>query len=421
MSRTIGYARVSTNEQAFECNALEQQIDRLKNAGADEVLFDVETGDSSTRANFERLISEIQKGGDLTIIATRWDRLTRNQEHYLHLKSLIREHHVKLRFLDQGEVDLSTATGEMNADLSALFAVHERRMLKERVERGHAYRRKQKVAWTRAPWAYRIQEDKYALNDTPCVCLLADRPTDYILLYEQNDHSEQLAGISRKQIAREAVEYFLEIRRPSKVVAFLYEKYGAPRRRSTDPLLEELRFWNQTNNFITWLKNPVLRGHTAYLKCKKRKRKSSEDWEWHRDTHPDQRLISDEEFTEIQDILTLNSKKVGTPDSTFYLTGLVYCGDCGSKCILKRSPQYAYYGCRYSTQGCQNHKCVRVEKINEAIVKQIFETASAINQIPIVQTSEPEESIQLKTLKEQLSGIEKLLSIAPNVELYQIK
>lgn len=421
MGRTVGYARVSTNEQAFECNALDQQINRLKQANVDDVYVDVETGNSKTRKKFNRLIEEVTTGEITAIVATRWDRLTRNEVIYLEVKQLLREHQVKLHLLDQGEVDLSTAAGELQADMSAMFAVHERRMLRERIQRGNEFRRMRQVAWTRPPWGYRIQDDKYVLNDTSCICLLEDRPEDYLLLYSEPDGSKELAGISRKQIAREAIEYFLEVRRASKVLAYLYEKYAAPRRSSRDPLLEELRFWNQSNNLLTWLKNPVLRGHTAYLKCKGRKKKSLDEWEWYYNTHPDHRLISDEEFSEIQDILALNSKKVGTPGSTFYLTGLVYCGDCGHKCILKRSPQYAYYGCRYSTSGCTNHHCVRVENINEAIIRHIVSTANAIQHTPNPQPRIITETPQLIALREQLEGIEKLLAIAPNPDLQKAK
>ncbi|WP_026103896.1 recombinase family protein, partial [Kamptonema formosum] len=52
---------------------------------------------------------------------------------------------VKLKLLDQGEVDLSTASGELSADLQALFAAHERRQLRERIKRGHEYRRVKKL------------------------------------------------------------------------------------------------------------------------------------------------------------------------------------------------------------------------------------------------------------------------------------
>jgi site-specific DNA recombinase len=41
--RIPGYARVSSREQAENSHALEQQIARLKAAGATEIYFDVES------------------------------------------------------------------------------------------------------------------------------------------------------------------------------------------------------------------------------------------------------------------------------------------------------------------------------------------------------------------------------------------
>ena len=42
MSDIVGYARVSTQDQAENSHALEQQIARLKSAGAQKGYFDVE-------------------------------------------------------------------------------------------------------------------------------------------------------------------------------------------------------------------------------------------------------------------------------------------------------------------------------------------------------------------------------------------
>lgn len=41
---SLGYARVSSREQSINSNALAQQIEHLKAAGASEILVDVESG-----------------------------------------------------------------------------------------------------------------------------------------------------------------------------------------------------------------------------------------------------------------------------------------------------------------------------------------------------------------------------------------
>jgi hypothetical protein len=158
----------------------------------------------------------------------------------------------------------------------------------------------------------------------------------------------------------------------------------------------------------------VLRGHTAYKKYKKRgSKKDPKDWEMHYDTHPNQRLISDEEFQEIQEILKSNARKVGTPEKTFYLTGLVVCERCGHKCVLKRSADYQYYGCRNSTIGCNNRKCIRTQKIDEVIIHQLFNRANEIVLAPDGLQEAALESSELSILKQQLQELEKILEMNP--------
>jgi len=438
MGLILGYSRMSTYDQAEKNNALEQQNYQLKQFGVDEIYQDIESGANADRPAFNKLLDLVNQGKVETIVATRWDRLTREELVYLQLKAMLRASNVKLKLLDQGEVDLSTAFGELSADMQAMFAVHERRMLRERVQRGFEYRRANKVAWTRAPWGYVIENDKYVLDTEPIICLLQDRPPNYLALYDEPDTSPLLLGISKSQIAREAVDVFLQVRRTRKVLKYFYLKYGVERKKGTRErgngqesdkkrtkgtnlvLSKELLFWSAGGHLKEWLENPVLRGHTAYKKYKKRgSKKDPEDWEMHYDTHADQRLITDEEFQEIQAILKSNARQIGAPEATFYLTGLVVCDRCGHKCVLKRSPDYQYYGCRNSTIGCNNRKCIRLEKIDEAIINQLVNRANEI----VVATDELQEAsfepAELTILKEQLKELEKIIQMNPTTDIFK--
>ncbi len=226
MGLTVGYARVSTHEQANDHNALKQQIQRLTQSGIDKIFQDIESGAKPDRENFRKLLELVNEGKVDMIVATRWDRLTREELVYLELKAMLKNSNVKLKLLDQGFVDLSTAFGELSADMQAIFAVQERRMLTERVNRGFEYRRSNQVAWTRAPWGYAIQDDKYVLDTEPIICLLEDRPQNFRELYDEPDTSPSLLGISKSQIAREVIDVFFQTRRTRKVLRYLYLKYG---------------------------------------------------------------------------------------------------------------------------------------------------------------------------------------------------
>ncbi|MDK3159867.1 recombinase family protein [Kamptonema cortianum] len=451
MRQTIGYARVSTREQSENQHALEHQINRLKEQKINRIFFDIDSGANSGRENLLQVLNLVRKGEVEALVATRWDRLTRDQLLYINIKQLFTECGTRIIFLDQGEADLTTASGELNADLQVMFAVHERRMLRERVKRGFEQRRKKKVAWTRAPWGYRIENDKYVLDDRPLICLLEERPDNYLDLYEVPDRSPKLIAISRAQIAKDAIEIFNRVKRPTKALSCLYQKYGVQSKRVpcknsksnltlaeqpekqrleqhkklqglSSVLTEELLIWSGGGHFKEWLQNPVLRGHTAYCKTRKKtKSKPPQDWEIHYDTHPDQRLMTDEDFQEIQDTLRSNSRKFAPFGGTFYLTGLIYCDRCGHKCVLKRSPQYKYYGCRHSSVTCTNRGCVRLHKIDRAIIDAIFQTALFLQQSKNPQLEFNNEPLELFQLKQDLLELEQHPSIETNLALKRAK
>ena len=76
--KTVGYARVSSREQSQNSNALEQQVERLKAAGATEILIDVESGwKNKHRPNLDKLMALVKNGQVGQVVVTRLDRLSR--------------------------------------------------------------------------------------------------------------------------------------------------------------------------------------------------------------------------------------------------------------------------------------------------------------------------------------------------------
>lgn len=371
----IGYVRLSTQEQA-DTNALRNQIDRLKAAGAEDVFHDIESGSDTERENLTQVLKLVVSKDVAGVIATRWDRLTRNYGLYLHIKEIIRESGVQLRLLDQGTVDLQTASGELYADMQAIFAVHELRQLKERVRNGFQKRRDRNAAWSRSPWGYWSINEEYQPDYSPLTwCALIHRPDNYQELYNEPDDSSLLIKISKAQIAREIFSVVLETRSPAKTLKYLREEYNL--QRASDFIPVEMQTFPITERgFKDWLLNPVLCGHTAYLKQEsnnKRLRKSPEDWDVRYDTHKG--IVSPEEAQELQDILSTNRNKKAPLEKTSYLTGLVYCSQCNQKCTLKTGDKYRYYGCRHASTTCGNRGSVRIEQIDKAVIQAITEKA----------------------------------------------
>ena len=65
-----GYARCSTNEDKQDIN---RQIRELKAAGAEEVIFEFEHGDSKIKKNLSMLLKNVQRGD--TIITLEVSRI----------------------------------------------------------------------------------------------------------------------------------------------------------------------------------------------------------------------------------------------------------------------------------------------------------------------------------------------------------
>ena len=404
MKPIIGYARVSTEEQA-DTNALEQQKNRLSNAGAELIYFDVESGRNSDREQLEKVLALVVRQEVSAVKATRWDRISRNSQLYEEIKKIFRYSGVKLELLDQGEVDLTTAAGELNSDLQVLFAIHESRMMQERIKKGFEYRRSRNVAWTRPPWGYLIINDNYVLDQVIIpYFLLNHRPDNYLALADEPDDSQLLIWKSRAKLARELFDYFLQVRKPTKVLRYLQDNYGL--QKNQDLIFPALKnFPTSSRGIKQWLQNPVFQGHTAYQKYKKDGGvKTPDEWDIRRDTHPAHRLVTEEEAQEIQAILATNRKQFGQLNATFHLTGHIFCKACKSKCGLKRGGGYAYYGCQHSATVCRNRKVVRISKIEQAIINKLVQRAWEFNQLP----QGAMKSSKLVELERQYEALDKI-------------
>lgn len=86
-----GYARCSTNEDKQDIN---RQIRELKNAGAEEVIFEYEHGDAKLKKNLSMLLETAHPGD--TIITLEVSRLSRSTKQLCEIIDVIREKHLQL-------------------------------------------------------------------------------------------------------------------------------------------------------------------------------------------------------------------------------------------------------------------------------------------------------------------------------------
>lgn len=433
---SVAYARVSSREQAFNSHALEQQIARLGLGKYDWLIYDVQSGKKDDRSGLNKILAMIEKGEVSEVIITRIDRLGRRISIIRKCVDLFQKHEVNLRVLDQ-DIALGNAGGRLMLNLLASFAEMEVDQLSERVNYGNQHRRNKKLASPCIPFAYTTINELYALDHTPFLCLLAERPANYRDLYQLE--IEQLPGLSPAQLGKDCIRIFLETKSLSKALRRITNKYGIQRCRSKKNGNDKIFHWVPCS-LRRWLTNPVLQGHTAYLKRRtlpdgRRQELPPEQWQIVRDTHPHDRLLTPEQAAQIHQILEFNARHVGVGFFTSdledkdnfrefsYLRGLVFCAECNAKAITKTKyskdgqKTYQYYACRHARKGCNNLKGTRKNLIEDELSKYFFQQSQVI----VVEPNDTSQVVPLHTellkqLEADLANLEKMQMQSPELE-----
>ena len=132
-----GYARCSTNEDKQDIN---RQIRELKAAGAEEVIFEYEHGDSAVKQNLQMLLDTVQEGD--TVITLEVSRLSRSTKQLCEIIEVIRSKHLRLMIV--GSVTIDCRNGELDAmsaaflQMAGVFSELELQMIRARVKSGVA-------------------------------------------------------------------------------------------------------------------------------------------------------------------------------------------------------------------------------------------------------------------------------------------
>ena len=130
-----GYARCSTNEDKQDIN---RQIRELKAAGAEEVIFEFEHGDSKVKKNLNMLLDAAQAGD--TIITLEVSRLSRSTQQLCEIIDVIREK--RLRLIIVGSITIDCRNGQADPmseaflQMAGVFAQLELAMIRARVKSG---------------------------------------------------------------------------------------------------------------------------------------------------------------------------------------------------------------------------------------------------------------------------------------------
>jgi len=131
MSQTIGYARVSTEDQ--DCSI---QEDVLRKAGAVTVRSEKKSGTSiAGRTELETVLDFLREGD--TLLVTRIDRLARSLLDLEGIVKTLREKGAHLRATEQ-PIDTATPAGRAFLQMLGVFAEFETAIRKERQMEGIA-------------------------------------------------------------------------------------------------------------------------------------------------------------------------------------------------------------------------------------------------------------------------------------------
>ena len=132
-----GYARCSTNESKQD---ITRQINALKVAGADDVVFEYEHGDAKVKEQLQTMLEAAQAGD--TIITLEVSRLSRSTQQLCEIVEIIKQK--RLRLIIVGSITVDCRSGEIDPmsqafiQMAAVFSELELSIIRARVKSGVA-------------------------------------------------------------------------------------------------------------------------------------------------------------------------------------------------------------------------------------------------------------------------------------------
>ncbi len=305
MRRAALYIRVSTLEQAQEGYSVGEQKERLIAycKAQDWIIADIYvdggyTGSNLKRPGIQKLITETDKF-DLVLVY-KLDRLSRSQRDTLYLiEEVFRPNSVDFVSM-QESFDTSSPFGKAMIGLLAVFAQLEREQIKERTWMGRVARAKTGLyhGGGNIPIGYDYSDGKLTINP-----------------YE----AEQV---------RKIFEWYLS---------------GLSLKAVTDRLQDE-GYTNKYSSYSSWssvrniLENETYTGKMRFGEIVVE--------------HAHDAIISEEQFNAAQVLRGKRREQFGSNafQSKHLLTGLMFCGHCGSRYYLRNSGKYSYYACYSRTK-----------------------------------------------------------------------
>lgn len=170
----VGYARVSTDEQARDGVSLDQQVSRIRAYAEakgltilDVLVDDGVSGKTLERPGLREIMRLCEKGEVAHVIVLKLDRLTRQTRHLLSLtEDLFLARNVELHSVSES-LDTSSPHGRFVLTLFGGLAQMEREQIADRTRAAMAYKRQMKQPTSHAPLGFESNGSKQRMVVVP--------------------------------------------------------------------------------------------------------------------------------------------------------------------------------------------------------------------------------------------------------------
>ena len=208
----IGYARVSTDEQARDGVSLDQQVARIRAYSlakgldlSDVLVDDGVSGKTLERPGLREVMRRCEQGEVAHVIVLKLDRLTRQTRHLLSLtEDLFLACNVELHSVSES-LDTSSPHGRFVLTLFGGLAQMEREQISERTRSALEYKRQNLQPTSHAPLGFKSNGSKERMDPVPaeletvrCILDLWRRGRSYRTIARQLDSQ----GVATKRGGR---------------------------------------------------------------------------------------------------------------------------------------------------------------------------------------------------------------------------
>ena len=167
---TVGYVRVSTEDQvdyspdaqASRCRQYARQHDL---GGVTVIADEGWSGKNLDRPGIGQLVGLVEDGQVSHVVVWRLDRLSRDTGDLSDLVRQFERHCVTLHSVNEGQIDLATATGRMQVGMHGVFAQFQREQIVENVKMGMEQAARKGRWLNRAPTGYDMVNGELVANE----------------------------------------------------------------------------------------------------------------------------------------------------------------------------------------------------------------------------------------------------------------